>query len=119
MKKDQPTRLRLVKAMEKELNYKRFLHSMGVAETAAALAMRYDADIEQAEIAGILHDCDKYMYDKELIRRNIPSPSPRRNMIIRLCCTQKPEQFSPRRNMRLTIRKFWRRSAITPPESRQ
>ncbi|MBR2996116.1 MAG: bis(5'-nucleosyl)-tetraphosphatase (symmetrical) YqeK [Lachnospiraceae bacterium] len=67
MKKDQPTRLRLVKAMEKELNYKRFLHSMGVAETAAALAMRYDADIEQAEIAGILHDCAKYMDDKELI----------------------------------------------------
>ncbi|MBQ9643388.1 MAG: bis(5'-nucleosyl)-tetraphosphatase (symmetrical) YqeK [Lachnospiraceae bacterium] len=67
MKKDQPTRIRLAKAIEKELNYKRFLHSLGVAETAAALAMRYDADVEKAEIAGILHDCAKYMDEKELI----------------------------------------------------
>ncbi|MBP3218128.1 MAG: bis(5'-nucleosyl)-tetraphosphatase (symmetrical) YqeK [Lachnospiraceae bacterium] len=67
MKKDQPTRIRLAKAIEKELNYKRFLHSLGVAETAATLAMRYDADVEKAEIAGILHDCAKYMDEKELI----------------------------------------------------
>ena len=67
IKKDQPTRIRLAKAIEKELNYKRFLHSLGVAETAAALAMRYDADVEKAEIAGILHDCAKYMDEKELI----------------------------------------------------
>ena len=49
------------KAMEKCQDEKRFTHTLGVAYTATALAMRYDADIKKAETAGLLHDCAKCM----------------------------------------------------------
>ena len=45
--------------MEHELNDYRFVHTMGVANTAAALAVKWDADLEQALVAGMLHDCAK------------------------------------------------------------
>lgn len=38
---------------------KRFEHTVGVMYTAAALAMRYGADMEKALVAGLLHDCAK------------------------------------------------------------
>lgn len=44
------------KKMQKKLDNSRYEHTIGVAYTAAALAMRYGADIEKAQIAGILHD---------------------------------------------------------------
>lgn len=47
------------KAMEKELDPKRYEHTLGVAYTAAALAMRYNASIYNAQLAGLLHDCAK------------------------------------------------------------
>ena len=34
-------RLELIRAMQKELKYSRFIHSLGVAFTAASLAERY------------------------------------------------------------------------------
>ena len=37
----------------------RYLHSLGVSETAAKLAERFGADVEQAYVAGILHDVMK------------------------------------------------------------
>ncbi len=49
------------KAMEKCQDEKRFLHTVGVTYTATSLAMRYDADVKKAEIAGYLHDCAKCM----------------------------------------------------------
>ncbi len=55
------------KAMEKSLDEKRFEHTLGVAYTAAALAMRYDASIENAELAGLLHDCAKCLDDEKRI----------------------------------------------------
>ena len=45
----------------------RFEHSLGVSYTAAALAMRYGADVYKARVAGILHDCAKYLSDDEQI----------------------------------------------------
>lgn len=42
-----------------ELDRARYEHTMGVMYTAAALAMCYGADIEQAMLAGLLHDCAK------------------------------------------------------------
>lgn len=45
--------------MSKQLDAKRYAHTVGVAYTAASLAMRYDADIEKAYLAGLLHDCAK------------------------------------------------------------
>ena len=41
------------------LDEKRFEHTLGVEFTAAALAMRFGADVYKAELAGLLHDCAK------------------------------------------------------------
>lgn len=56
---------KLRKAMEKTLDEKRYEHTLGVAYTAAALAMRYGADISSAETAGILHDCAKCLTNEK------------------------------------------------------
>ena len=55
-------------ALRKILPRKRYRHSQGVRFTAAALAMAHGADLKKAELAGLLHDCAKYMTDKELHR---------------------------------------------------
>lgn len=41
----------------------RYRHTLGVADTCACLAMRYDVDMERAYIAGLLHDCAKCIPD--------------------------------------------------------
>ena len=59
--------IKIRKSMEKSLDSKRFEHTLGVAYTAAALAMCYNENILNAEIAGMLHDCAKGMdNDKKL-----------------------------------------------------
>lgn len=45
--------------LKSELDRARYEHTLGVMYTAAALAMCHDADIEQALLAGLLHDCAK------------------------------------------------------------
>ena len=55
------------KAMEKSLDPKRFEHTLGVAYTAAALAMCNQVDTEKAIVAGLLHDCAKCMSHEERI----------------------------------------------------
>ena len=52
---------RIRKKMEKTLDPKRFEHTLGVTYTAAALAMCYQADINKAQVAGLLHDSAKCM----------------------------------------------------------
>ncbi len=59
--------LSLYEKMHKHLKHKRFIHSVGVAGTAASLAMKYGADLFKARIAGILHDCAKCYDDDELL----------------------------------------------------
>lgn len=50
----------LQKKLEKELSPERYHHTLGVMYTAAALAMCHDPSVmEQAMIAGLLHDCAK------------------------------------------------------------
>lgn len=51
--------------MAEELDTKRFWHTLGVANIAAALAMRYDVDMTTAYVAGLLHDCAKCISDKK------------------------------------------------------
>lgn len=51
--------------MSKQLDAKRYAHTVGVAYTAASLAMRYGADIEKAYLAGLLHDCAKCIETNE------------------------------------------------------
>lgn len=58
---------KLTKEMEKVQDPKRFTHTLGVEYTAAALAMRYGADLEKAQLAGLLHDCAKCMGNDKLL----------------------------------------------------
>ena len=53
------------KAMEKAQDSKRYEHTLGVAYTATALAMRYGASLKDAELAGLLHDCAKCLTDEK------------------------------------------------------
>lgn len=55
------------KKLEKQLDSKRYEHTLGVAYTASALAMCNHADIEKALIAGLLHDCAKCMSNEKRI----------------------------------------------------
>lgn len=55
------------KYIKSKLNKKRYIHSLGVAYTAASLAFVYDVDINKARIAGILHDNAKCYLPNEII----------------------------------------------------
>lgn len=55
----------LRKAMKKAQDSKRYEHTLGVAYTAAALAMRYNVSIKDAQTAGMLHDCAKCLSDEK------------------------------------------------------
>lgn len=56
---------KIKKKMEKELDAKRFEHTLGVAYTAAALAMCHGEDLFKAQVAGLLHDCAKCMSNEK------------------------------------------------------
>ncbi len=54
---------KLKKALDKE----RFEHTLGVMYTASCLAMAHGCDMENARIAGLLHDCAKCIPNDEKI----------------------------------------------------
>lgn len=53
--------------LERNLTAHRFLHTLGVSDTAKRLADRYGVDPERAYLAGLLHDCAKSMTVEEMI----------------------------------------------------
>lgn len=55
----------IIAKLQTMLDQKRFLHTLGVRETALELAALYQVNQEQAAIAALLHDCAK----------NLPFPS--------------------------------------------
>ena len=62
--------------LEQQLTPSRYQHSLGVSETATALARRFGMNEERARIAGLLHDCGR-AYETatlpmEARRRGIP-----------------------------------------------
>lgn len=57
----------LRKAMKKLQKKSRFEHTLGVAYTAASLAMRYQESVEDAQLAGMLHDCARCFSDEKMI----------------------------------------------------
>ena len=59
---------KLRREMEKQLKPDRFDHTLGVAYTAASMAIVHGADVQKALIAGMLHDCAKCMDHEEQIR---------------------------------------------------
>lgn len=48
-----------LRKVKNEMDDGRFQHTLGVMYTCAALAMRYEYDIQKAQLAGLLHDCAK------------------------------------------------------------
>ena len=53
--------------LKENLNEERFEHSLGVAEKAKELAIKFNLDTEKAELAGLVHDCAKCLSKEELI----------------------------------------------------
>lgn len=45
--------------LKTNLSHKRYIHSVGTAEVAKKLAIKYNADSEKAYLAGLLHDSAK------------------------------------------------------------
>ncbi|WP_037348760.1 bis(5'-nucleosyl)-tetraphosphatase (symmetrical) YqeK [Selenomonas sp. F0473] len=62
--------------LEQRLSPGRYRHSLGVADTAAALARRFGMNEERARVAGLLHDCarayETAQLPAEARRRGIP-----------------------------------------------
>lgn len=56
------------KKLKKHITEKRYLHTRGVQYTAVMLAMRYEADLQKAALAGLLHDCAKCLDDNKMIK---------------------------------------------------
>lgn len=59
---------KIKKDLKKKLSEDRYIHTLGVANTAVSLAMCYGEDIAKAQYAGILHDSAKYLSNEEYIR---------------------------------------------------
>ena len=53
--------------LKENLNEERFEHSLGVAEKAKELAIKFGLNKEKAELAGLVHDCAKCLSKEELI----------------------------------------------------
>ena len=68
--------LMLRKTLKRRLPPMRYEHSLSVSFICMALAMRYGTDLNQAEIAGLLHDCGKRYSDdiilKKCLKHGIP-----------------------------------------------
>ncbi len=61
------------KRLKNMLSEKRFMHCINVSQTAAKLAENYGVNVENARIAGLLHDVCKEMPDNiliEILRKN-------------------------------------------------
>ena len=52
--------------LKNNLTEERYLHSLGTAEVAKELALRFNLDVKKAELAGLIHDCAKCL-DKDAL----------------------------------------------------
>ena len=59
---------RIQKDLKENLSEKRYIHSIGVMNMAVELAKTYNADVETAKIAGLLHDIAKEMPSEEKLQ---------------------------------------------------
>ncbi|HBQ64942.1 MAG TPA: phosphohydrolase [Clostridiales bacterium] len=57
----------IIRKLSETLSVQRLQHSLRVSELAEALASHHRADPFQARIAGLLHDCARFMGEKELL----------------------------------------------------
>lgn len=56
------------KVLKKQLDRARFQHTLGVTYTAAAMAMVHGGNLQEAQAAGLLHDCAKCIPNKKKIK---------------------------------------------------
>ncbi|MCX7048561.1 MAG: bis(5'-nucleosyl)-tetraphosphatase (symmetrical) YqeK [Candidatus Sumerlaeota bacterium] len=56
---------RLIERLERRLDRNRFYHTLGTAQTAITLALRFGASANNALLAGLLHDCARCFSRKE------------------------------------------------------
>lgn len=67
----------LLARIRAQMHEKRFNHTLGVAQSARNLAVRYGADPDKAELAGLLHDyCKCWPVEKMfeiLVRHDMPT----------------------------------------------
>ena len=77
------------KRLKKELDKGRYEHTKGVMYTAGCMAMAYETSIEQAMLAGLLHDCAKCIPNEKKL-----------NMRARFCCMPSWELIWQRRSMK-------------------
>lgn len=54
--------------IKNRMGERRYIHSLNVAKAAVALAEHYGADVNKAEISGILHDCCKEIPKDEMLQ---------------------------------------------------
>ena len=68
--------MKIQKKLAKYLDEDRFQHTLGVMYTCAALAMTHGYDLQDAQAAGLLHDCAKCIPNKKKLKlcdsNNIP-----------------------------------------------
>ena len=67
IKLDNKLESEIVDFLKGRLQEKRFKHSLGVMNMAERLARKYNVDVKEAKIAGLLQDCAKNMSNQELI----------------------------------------------------
>lgn len=60
--------IKMQKKLKKYIDDARYQHTLGVMYTAAALAMCYGADLDQAQVAGLLHDCAKCIPNEKKLK---------------------------------------------------
>jgi hydrolase, HD family len=57
----------ILKWLKDNLNDERYFHTIGTAQCAKELAVKYDLDCEKAYLAGLLHDCAKCFSNEKLL----------------------------------------------------
>ncbi len=57
----------IIEYLREKLKKSRFDHSLSVRDTAVKMAKIYNADVEKARMAGLVHDCAKYMSNEEIL----------------------------------------------------
>lgn len=62
-----PSDREIIRCLSALLKPKRFLHTLSVAATAANMAGAFGYDERDAFLAGLLHDCAKYLTGQELV----------------------------------------------------
>ncbi len=57
----------ITEELRRNISKARMRHTLGTADTAAALAKKFDIDADQARLAALLHDCARDYSDEKLL----------------------------------------------------